>query len=128
MHKPSRLSGAAVLGGIGEDVVRKFYVDAAGNSYSTGYFTDSADFAISGTPHMLTSNGFFDVFVQKTGPDGNLLWAQPMGGASFDYGTGITADAQGNVYVTGVYEEAPISTPARVRPYCRPTERKTSFW
>lgn len=99
------------FGGIGEDVVRKFYVDAAGNSYTTGYFTDSANFAIQGSPNMLTSNGFFDVFVQKTGPDGNLLWAKPFGGASFDYGTGITADGQGNVYVTGVFEEAPDFDP-----------------
>lgn len=92
------------FGGIGEDVIRKLYVDPAGNSYTTGYFTDSADFDITSTEHMITSNGFYDVFVQKTGPDGNLIWATSFGSGSFEYGTGITADAQGNVYVTGVFD------------------------
>lgn len=92
------------FGGIGEDVVRKLYVDPAGNSYTTGYFTDSADFDVTPGQQMITSNGFYDVFVQKTGPDGNLIWATSFGSASFEYGTGITADAQGNVYVTGVFD------------------------
>jgi hypothetical protein len=92
------------FGGIGEDVVRDLFVDPAGNSYTTGYFTDSADFSVSGTPYVLTSNGFYDVFVQKTGPDGNLIWARSFGSESFEYGTGITADALGNVYVTGVFD------------------------
>ena len=91
-------------GGIGEDVVRKLYVDPAGNSYTTGYFTDSADFDITPGQQMITSNGFYDVFVQKTGPDGNLVWAKSFGSTNFEYGTGITADAMGNVYVTGVFD------------------------
>jgi hypothetical protein len=92
------------FGGIGEDVVRKLYVDPAGNSYTTGYFTDNADFDITSGQQMATSNGFFDVFVQKTGPDGNLAWVKSFGSMSPEYGTGITADAQGNVYVTGVFD------------------------
>jgi hypothetical protein len=92
------------FGGIGEDVVRKLYVDPAGNSYTTGYFTDSADFDITTAQHMATANGFFDVFVQKTGPGGNLIWAKSFGSTSFEYGTGVMADAQGNVYVTGVFD------------------------
>jgi hypothetical protein len=92
------------FGGIGDDVVRRFYVDPTGNSYSTGYFTDSADFDITSASQMHTSNGFFDVFVQKTDPDGNLIWAASFGSESFEYGTGITSDSQGNVYVTGVFD------------------------
>lgn len=93
------------FGGGGEDVVKRMYVDAEGNSYTTGYFTDTADFDIGNTEYNLTSNGLYDVFVQKTNTDGNLEWAVNIGGNMFDYGTGITADAQGNVYVTGYFDE-----------------------
>jgi hypothetical protein len=93
------------FGGGGEDVVKRMYVDAEGNSYTTGYFTDTADFDIGNTEYNLTSNGLYDVFVQKTNTVGNLEWAVNIGGNMFDYGTGITADAQGNVYVTGYFDE-----------------------
>jgi len=92
------------FGGIGEDVVRELYVDPSGNSFTTGYFTDTANFAIMGAGQNIVSNGFYDVFVQKTAPDGNLVWAKGFGSTSFEYGTGITADAVGNVYVTGVFD------------------------
>ncbi|RFN58572.1 SBBP repeat-containing protein [Marixanthomonas ophiurae] len=93
------------FGGAGEDVVKKMHVDAEGNSYVTGYFTDTADFDITNNESNLTSNGFYDVFVQKTNTEGNLEWAVSIGGAMFDYGTGITTDSQGNVYVTGYFDE-----------------------
>ena len=93
------------FGGTGEDVVKKMHVDAEGNSYVTGYFTDPADFDITNDESNLTANGFYDVFVQKTNTEGGLEWAVSVGGSMFDYGTGITTDNQGNVYVTGYYDE-----------------------
>ena len=93
------------FGGIGEDVVRAMSTDDAGNTYTTGYFTDVADYDPGEGVNELTSNGFFDVFVQKLDTDGNLVWVASVGGAFFDYGTGIETDAEGNVYVTGVYQE-----------------------
>ncbi len=93
------------FGGAGEDVIKKMHVDADGNSYLTGYFTDTADFDINGSEYNLNSNGFYDVFVQKTNTEGNLEWAVSIGGLMFDYGTGITTDDMGNVYITGYFEE-----------------------
>jgi hypothetical protein len=99
------LDWAGKFGGNGEDVVRDFYVDRQGNSYTTGYFTDTADFDIS-VPNEanLISEGFFDVFVQKTDSQGNFLWAKNIGSADFEYGVAITADDSGNVYITGYYD------------------------
>jgi len=94
------------FGGVGETVVRKMHVDNDGNSYTTGYFTDTSDFDISPNENILTSNGFFDVFVQKTNSEGILLWAVGFGSEFFDYGTAITTDSDGNVYVSGYFEEA----------------------
>lgn len=92
------------FGGAGEDVVRDMHTDAAGNTYTTGYFTDTADFDISASEANLTSNGWYDVYVLKTNSEGGYEWAIHVGGDSFDYGVGITTDAAGNVYVTGFYE------------------------
>lgn len=99
------------FGGIGEDVVREMTADAAGNVYTTGYYTDSADFNIGAGTYMMTSAGFYDVFIQKTDASGQFLWARSFGGANFDYGTGVATDAQGNVYVTGVFQDSPDFDP-----------------
>jgi len=93
------------FGGIGETVIRKMYVDDNGNSYTTGYFTDSTDFDISSNETVLISNDLYDVFVQKTNSNGDLVWAVSFGNDYFDYGTAITTDSIGNVYVSGYFEE-----------------------
>ncbi|MFT3794300.1 SBBP repeat-containing protein [Flavobacterium sp.] len=94
------------FGGDGEDVVLAMHTDANGNTYTTGYFSLSCDFDIDATSEVfLHTNSDFECFVQKTGPDGNFLWARGMGGVLGDYGTKITTDAEGNVYVTGVFQD-----------------------
>ncbi|HEU0137242.1 MAG TPA: T9SS type A sorting domain-containing protein [Flavobacterium sp.] len=97
---------AGSFGGVGEDVIRGMHVDAAGNVYTTGYFTDTADFDIGSGTFNLSSNGWYDIFVQKTDSNGNLVWAKQFGGGGFDLGTGISTDNAGNVFITGVFEES----------------------
>lgn len=92
------------FGGDGEDVVLAMHTDAAGNTYTTGYFTNTADFDITNAEYLLTTNMDFNCFVQKTAPDGTLLWAKSMGGEAGDYGTKITTDNDGNVLLTGVFQ------------------------
>lgn len=99
------LNWAATFGGIGEDVTRDMGIDDSGNVYSTGYFTDSSDFDPSESDHILESTGWYDVFVQKLDSEGNLVWVISFGGESFDYGTSIDIDTDGNIYVTGVFVE-----------------------
>ncbi|SMC84158.1 T9SS type A sorting domain-containing protein [Moheibacter sediminis] len=91
------------IGGEGEDVTRSMSVDGEGNTYVTGYFTDTSYFGSGSHEAEVISNGSFDVFVSKTSPDGELLWVKTFGSDLEDYGTGINADAEG-VYVTGVYQ------------------------
>lgn len=93
------------FGGVGEDVVRAMAVDDEGNTYTTGYFTDISDFDPSEETVSLSSEGFFDIFIQKLDTEGNLVWAKSFGANFFDYGTGIEVDADGNIYVTGVFQE-----------------------
>lgn len=69
--------------------------DAAGNSYVTGLFFNSATF---GT--FLLQNAGFNMFVAKLDPVGNVLWAVRVGGA---YGSGIAVNSGGNIFVTGEF-------------------------
>ena len=88
-------------GGPGSDRAESVAVDASGNVLVTGRFRGQASFG--GT--TLTSAGSSDVFVARYDPGGNLLWAKRAGGsAGNDRGTGIAADAAGNVLVVGAFD------------------------
>jgi hypothetical protein len=77
-------------------------VDAKGNSYVTGYFYGSATFGTT----TLTSSGSYDIFVAKMDSNGNWLWVKQAGGTNEDGGISIAINANGNSYITGVFEES----------------------
>ncbi len=74
-------------------------VDIAGNAYVTGGFTGTADFG----PFRLTSAGYYDVFIAKYGPTGDVLWALRGGGEGRDLARGIAVDADGDPVVVGSF-------------------------
>jgi hypothetical protein len=49
------------------------------------------------------SGGNQDIFVVKYDSSGNVLWAKSEGGASQEWGNGISSDVSGNVFVTGIF-------------------------
>ncbi len=67
--------------------------DAAGNIYATGF----AGAALDGQYHA----GRWDIVLTKYGPSGDWLWTRLIGSANDDEGYAVTADASGNVYLTG---------------------------
>jgi len=73
--------------------------DAAGNSYSTGYFSTSA--TINET--NLSVQGLTDVYVSKVSSNGTSQWSKSFGGSQSDRGLGISVDLSGNVLVCGFY-------------------------
>jgi Tfp pilus assembly protein PilZ len=75
-------------------------VDATGNCYLTGSFSQNAVFG----DIVLTNNSSYNAFVAKYDTNGAVLWAQQLGGESDDQGTGIALDADGKCYVTGYFE------------------------
>ena len=85
------------------DVLEDLTIDPMGNVYTTGYFQGTVDFDPGAGTNNLTSVGNRDIFVSKIDASGNFVWAKNIGGSSSDYGNGITADALGNVYVTGSF-------------------------
>jgi gliding motility-associated-like protein len=76
-------------------------IDGAGNTYTTGYFSGTAQFGPSIT---LSSSGITDIFIAKTDPLGNYVWVEKAGGMGPDKGLSIKTDASGNSYITGYYQ------------------------
>lgn len=93
----------SVAGG-GDEYGNAVTADASGNVFSTGEFTQIADFDPSAAVFNLTPvSNSRDIFISKLDANGNFLWAKSIGGAGLDAGTSIATDAAGNVYVTGYY-------------------------
>ena len=79
-------------------------VDASENIFTTGSFMGTVDFDPGPGVESISTNGQYDIFVQKLDALGNFQWANSFGGSIYDSGKYITTDASGNVYTTGYYQ------------------------
>jgi len=96
---------AKQMGGTSTEEGLSITIDAGGNVYTTGWFSDTVDFDPGAGTTNLISAGGYDIFIQKLDGAGNLLWAKQMGGTNLDCGYSITIDAGDNVYTTGLFME-----------------------
>lgn len=88
------------IAGQSNDLAYSVAVDAAGDSYVSGYFTGSANFGGA----TADAAGNEDIFVAKYDRiSGNLLWVKTAGGSDYDNGLSIDVDISGNSYVTGYF-------------------------
>ncbi|MDP1802627.1 MAG: SBBP repeat-containing protein [Bacteroidota bacterium] len=94
---------AKQLGGNNADYGYDIDLDASGNVYTTGVFAATPDFDPGAATYTLSSFGSNDIFVSKLDASGNFIWAKQLGGIGNDVSYGITLDASGNVYTTGVF-------------------------
>ena len=95
---------AKQMGGASVEHAMSIAVDAAGNVYTTGYFSSSpADFDPGPGVFNLIPAGFDDIFISKLDASGNFVWAKQIGGAGEDFGYSIAVDGSGNVYTTGFF-------------------------
>lgn len=84
-------------------------VDAPGNVYVKGMFTDTVDFNPGVGIYTLTGpstgSGTANVFISKLDSSGNFIWAKKLGGESAGtaFGKSITVDISGNVFSTGFF-------------------------
>ncbi len=93
---------ATSAGGTDYDFGFGISIDANGNCYVTGSFIGTATFGTT----QLTSVGADDIFIAKYDVNGNCLWAKSVGGTEYDYGYSTSLDANGNCYVTGIFQGA----------------------
>jgi len=82
--------------------------DASGNVYATGYFF-SPSLTFGTTTLTNASNGTADIFLVKYDASGNVIWAKSAGGVNSDKGLSVSADASGNVLVTGPFYSPSIT-------------------
>jgi hypothetical protein len=94
---------AKSFGGASLNEVTSISVDASGNVYTTGRFAGTVDFDPGSGTVNLTSNGSYDVFIQKLTSSGNLVWAKSFGGPNYELPNSISLDRWGNVYNTGIF-------------------------
>ncbi len=76
-------------------------VDAGGNVYTTGQFNGTTDFDPGPGTYNLNPTGG-EVFISRLNTSGNFISAKQLGG-SMAYS--ITADINGNVYTTGMFQD-----------------------
>ncbi len=93
------------MGGPFNDVGYAVSVDNDGNVYTYGSFSTTADFDPGPGVTSITSEGDFDIFIQKLNSEGDFVWVKRMGGPEYDYGYAITIDTASNLYVTGGFKD-----------------------
>ena len=97
---------AKSVGGANDDFGISLSTDAGGNTFITGWF-DSPTITFGST--TLTNVGSRNIFLSKYDAAGNVLWAKSAGGTDSDYGWSVSADAGGNVFVTGYFTSPTIT-------------------
>jgi len=108
---------AKQMGGTATDYGRSIMIDASGNVYITGQFLGTVDFDPGAGVANLSSEGSFDIFVQKMDASGNFIWARQMGGAGDDNGRSIGIDTSGNIYTTGFFQDTADFDPSAQTAY-----------
>ena len=80
------------LGTNGDDGGGDVSTDGLGNVYISGNTNGSLEGLNAGN---------YDAFVSKYDVSGKLIWTKQLGTSDADFGTGVSTDRLGNVYITG---------------------------
>jgi hypothetical protein len=94
------MAWSTYYGGSLFEQIRDITTDAAGNVYITGG-TESANYPTTPGAYDRSHNGWFDVFITKFSPSGQVVWSTLLGGPNYDRAYGIEVDNAGYVYVSG---------------------------
>jgi hypothetical protein len=93
---------ATYYGGAAGDAGYATATDGSGNAYLSGWTKSTTLIASSGAHQTSYGGGSEDAFLVKFNSSGVRQWATYYGGTGTDHGYGISADASGNVYLSGL--------------------------
>lgn len=88
------------MGGSFNDMGSAIAVDANNNVYTTGSFSNTADFDPGASVVSFTAAASTDMFISKLDPLGNFVWAKQF---TCQTGKGIAVDNNFNVYTTSAF-------------------------
>ena len=87
----------------GADINQGLSVSSNGlDIYSTGTFRGTSEFSPGSGVNNLTSNGGYDIYIQKLDETGNLIWAKNIGGTANDLGKVIN-DYSTHIIISGTF-------------------------
>lgn len=92
------------MSGTGTCSGQSIAVDATGNIFTTGYFTETIDFDPGAGTVNKTSAGEYDFYLARYDASGNYLSVHTFGGSGYDYANSVILDAENNIYLTGYFE------------------------
>ena len=93
---------AKQFGGTGDDYARGIGIDASGNIYVSGVFSNSIDF----DGLLLTAAGSSDIFLIKMDSNGNIIWCKKIGNNGAEEGCEIEVNEIGEVFITGGFSQS----------------------
>ena len=86
------------------DAATAVSVDASGNLYATGSFSDTVNFGTTSKADAITAGPIYDAFVLKVDPQGKEAWVDGLvGPIGSSKGQGVAVDAFGTVDVAGTF-------------------------
>jgi hypothetical protein len=92
-------------GGYGEGL--SVCTDLSGNVFITGIFQSPT---VTFGSYTLTNSGSgANMYLVKYDSNGNVLWAKSSNGSGTQQANSVSADAGGNVYITGYFNVSPVS-------------------
>ena len=99
-----KVFGNSPSGGAAYDIA----VDNNGNSIITGYFSGSIDFGTG----IQIATGSYTTFILKLDSNGETEWVviPTSSDVSYDFGSGVDTDANGNIYVSGLVRHKNTNT------------------
>ncbi|MCP4438044.1 MAG: T9SS type A sorting domain-containing protein [Aureispira sp.] len=106
LNSTGNLVWAKNFGGNGYDEGLDITIDPTGNIITTGRFSGTVDFDPSSNGvTSLTSNGSYDIFIQKLDSSGNFIWAKSIGSDLPDDAGAVATDHLGNIYTCGSFRD-----------------------
>lgn len=99
------------FGGIGNEEVVNIQVDSRGNFYVAGLFQSSFGFDPGAAETIITTHGYYDVYVAKFSVDGSLAWVRSLGDKGLDQVWGMAIDRDGSVCLAGSFTGTPDFDP-----------------
>ncbi|MGL5891181.1 MAG: T9SS type A sorting domain-containing protein, partial [Bacteroidia bacterium] len=101
-----QINCATSFGGVSNEQSTSVKLSGSGQLLVGGAFEGTADFDPGTGVNNQTANGDFDAFLLLLSSTGNFVDVHTFGGIGFDLVTTVAADASGNIYAAGQFEDS----------------------